>query len=228
MCFLKRQLKIFASVFLLIACLATGLIAQDISGTIGGTILDPSGATVPGARVTITNTDRNQVLRTITTDPSGTYSAPLIPAGQYSIKVEVKGFKTETRTAIAVNVNDDLKFNITLQVGAMTDTVTVEASTVAVELGTAASANTIDGTQVRELSIATRNYEQLVALMPGVVSSPTDELYIGNSAPAGTAATLPYSINGNRNSANNWTVDGADNVDRGSNPKLMTFPSIYT
>jgi hypothetical protein len=226
MCFLKRQLKIFASVFLLIACLATGLIAQDISGTIGGTILDPSGATVPGARVTITNTDRNQVLRTITTDPSGTYSAPLIPVGQYSIKVEVKGFKTETRTAIAVNVNDDLKFNITLQVGAMTDTVTVEASAVAVELGTAASANTIDGTQVRELSIATRNYEQLVALMPGVVSSPTDELYIGNSAPAGTAATLPYSINGNRNSANNWTVDGADNVDRGSNLTLMTFPSI--
>jgi hypothetical protein len=219
-------MKLLLSAFMLIACLATGLVAQDISGTIGGTILDPSGATVPSAKVTITNTDRNQVLRTITTDPSGTYSAPLIPVGQYSVKVEVKGFKTETRTGIAVNVNDDLKINITLQVGSMTDVVTVEASAVAVELGTAASANTIDGTQVRELSIATRNYEQLVALMPGVVSSPTDELYIGNSAPAGTAATLPFSINGNRNSANNWTVDGADNVDRGSNLTLMTFPSI--
>ena len=224
--YLGGKMKLLLSAFMLIACLATGLVAQDISGTIGGTILDPSGATVPSAKVTITNTDRNQVLRTITTDPSGTYSAPLIPVGQYSVKVEVKGFKTETRTGIAVNVNDDLKINITLQVGSMTDVVTVEASAVAVELGTAASANTIDGTQVRELSIATRNYEQLVALMPGVVSSPTDELYIGNSAPAGTAATLPFSINGNRNSANNWTVDGADNVDRGSNLTLMTFPSI--
>ena len=62
--------------------------------------------------------------------------------------------------------------------------------------------------------------------MPGVTANTTDELYIGNSAPAGTAATLPYSVNGNRNSANNWTVDGADNVDRGSNLTLMTFPSI--
>src|ERR1035438_7468449 len=158
--FLGGKMKPLLSVFMLLACLATGLFAQDISGTIGGTILDPSGATVPDAKVTITNTDRNQVLRTITTDPSGTYSAPLIPVGQYSVKVEVKGFKTETRTGIAVNVNDDLKINITLQVGSMTDVVTVEASAVAVELGTAASANTIDGTQVRELSIATRNYEE--------------------------------------------------------------------
>jgi hypothetical protein len=211
---------------LLIACLGTGLIAQDISGTIGGTILDPSGATVPNAKVTVTNTDRNQVVRVITTDATGSYSAPLIPVGQYSVKVEVQGFKTETRTGITLNVSDDLKINVSLQVGAMSEAVTVEASAINVELGTAASANTIDGTQVRELSIATRNYEQLVAMMPGVVSSPTDELYIGNSAPSGTAATLPYSINGNRNSANNWTVDGADNVDRGSNLTLMTFPSI--
>src|ERR1017187_128579 len=142
--YLRGKMKSLLSVFMLIACLATGLIAQDISGTIGGTILDPSGSPVPGAKVTITNTDRNQVVRVITTDPSGTYSVPLIPVGQYSIKVEVKGFKTETRTGIAVNVNDDLKINITLQVGSMTDVVTVEASAVAVELGTAASANTID------------------------------------------------------------------------------------
>src|SRR5450759_1892332 len=224
--YLRGKMKPLLSVFMLIACLATGLIAQDISGTISGTILDPSGATVPNAKVTITNTDRNQVVRTITTDATGAYSAPLIPVGQYSVKVEVKGFKTETRTGIALNVSDDLKINITLQVGSMSDVVTVEASALSVELGTAASANTIDGTQVRELSIATRNYEQLVALMPGVVSVATDELYIGNSAPAGTAATMPFYINGNRNSANNWTVDGADNVDRGSNLTLMTFPSI--
>ncbi len=224
--YLRGKIGPLASVFLLIAGSATGLFAQDISGAIGGTILDPSGATVPNAKVTITNTDRNQVLRTITTEPSGTYSAPLMPVGQYSIKVEVKGFKTETRTGIALNVSDDLKINITLAVGSMTDTVTVEASAVGVELSNPASANTIDGTQVRELSLGTRNYEQLVALMPGVASGPTDELYIGNSSPSGTAATLPYSVNGNRNSANNWSVDGADNVDRGSNLTLMTFPSV--
>src|SRR5450759_2312386 len=141
---LEGKMNRLLSAFMLIACLATGLIAQDISGTIGGTILDPSGAMVPGAKVTITNTDRNQVLRTITTDPTGAYSAPLIPVGQYAVKVEVKGFKPETRTGVALNVSDDLKINFTLQVGSMTDMVTVEASAVAVELGTAASANTID------------------------------------------------------------------------------------
>ena len=98
--FLTGKMKLLLSVFVLIACLATGLIAQDISGTISGTILDPSGATVPNAKVTVTNTDRNQVVRVITTDATGSYSAPLIPVGQYSVKVEVQGFKAETRTAI--------------------------------------------------------------------------------------------------------------------------------
>ena len=213
---------------MLLLALAGGMVlcAQETSGTIGGTILDPTGATVPNAKVTITNSDRNQVVRTIKTDPTGTYSAPLIPVGNYSIKVETTGFKSESRTGIVLNVSDDLKINITLQVGSMTESVTVEEAPVSVELGTPASSTTIEGMQVRELSLATRNYEQLVALMPGVTSAPTDELYIGNSAPAGTAATMPYYVGGNRNSGNNWTVDGADNVDRGSNLTLMTFPSV--
>jgi hypothetical protein len=202
------------------------LLAQDISGTIGGSILDPTGSVVPNAKVTVFNTDRNQVARVITTESSGTYSAPALPVGIYSVRVEVAGFKTETQTGIALNVADDLKINFKLQVGAVTDSVTVEASAVAVELGSPASATTIDGEQIRELSLGTRNYEQLVALMPGVTSNPVDELFIGNSSPSGLAATMPFFINGNRNSGNNWTVDGADNVDRGSNLTLMTFPSV--
>ena len=204
----------------------SALQGQDISASIAGKVMDPSSAAVPNAKVTITNTDRNQVVRNIITDTEGNYAAPIIPIGTYSIKVEANGFKTETRTGIVLNVADDLKINITLQIGAVTDSVTVEESAVAVELGTSASSTTIEGVQVRELSLATRNYEQLVGLMPGVTSGATDELYIGNSAPSGTAATLPYSINGNRTSANNWTVDGADNVDRGSNLTLMTFPRV--
>jgi len=211
---------------LLAIAVAACLAAQDISATIGGTVLDASGGGVANAKVTITNTDRNQVVRELTTETVGTYSAPLLPIGNYSIKVEAKGFKTETRTGIVLNVNDSLKINIALQVGAITETVEVKTEATAVELGTTANASTIEGTQVRELALSTRNYEQLVAMMPGVTANTTDQLYIGNSSPAGTAATLPYSVNGNRNSANNWTVDGADNVDRGSNLTLMTFPSI--
>ena len=206
--------------------LAGILAAQDISGTIDGTILDPTGAPVPNAKVTVTNTDRNQDVRTITTDATGTYSAPFIPVGRYNIKVEANGFRTANRSDIVLNVRDDLKINITLEVGQVTETVDVRETATPVELGTTASSTTINGTQVRELSLATRNYEQLVALMPGVTATSRDEQFIGVSAPAGTAATLPFSMNGNRNSANNWTVDGADNVDRGSNLTLLNFPSI--
>ena len=211
---------------LLGVALAGSMAAQDISGTIEGSVLDPSGAGVPKAKVTITNTDRNQIVRTITSDAGGNYAAPLIPVGTYLIKVEASGFKTATRSGIVLNVNDDLKINITLEVGAVSETVDVTSQAAGVELSTAVNATTIEGIQVRELPLATRNYEQLVSLMPGVTANSTDELYIGNSAPAGTVATMPYSINGNRNSANNWTVDGADNVDRGSNLTLMTFPSV--
>ncbi|HWE50702.1 MAG TPA: TonB-dependent receptor [Bryobacteraceae bacterium] len=211
---------------LLGAIFAGSLLAQDISGTIEGTVLDPSGASVPNAKVTITNTDRNQTIRTITTDAGGNYAAPLIPVGHYGLKVDANGFKEANRTGIVLNVNDDLKINVPLEVGAMSEVVDVSGQSGGVELASVANATTIEGIQVRGLPLATRNYEQLVSLMPGVTANTTDELFIGNSSPSGTVATMPYSVNGNRNSANNWTIDGADNVDRGSNLTLMTFPSI--
>lgn len=102
-----------------------------------------------------------------------------------------------------LNVNDNLKLNIRLDVGAVSETVEVQEQQAGVDLVSPASATTIEGVQVRELPLATRNYEQLAALMPGVTAAPTDQLYIGVSAPAGTAATIPYSVNGSRNSANN-------------------------
>ena len=221
-----RFAKSSLDVILLTAALAASLSAQDVSGTIGGAVVDASGAFVPNAKVSVVNTDRNATVRTINTNSLGLYSAPLIPLGTYTVKVEANGFKAATRSGIVVNVNDNLQVNIALEVGAVTETVDVTAQSGGVELASVANANTIEGIQVRGLPLATRNYEQLVSLMPGVTANSTDELYIGNSSPAGTAATMPYSINGNRNSANNWTLDGADNVDRGSNLTLMTFPSI--
>ena len=212
---------------LLLAVLAAICVfAQDISGTIEGTVLDQSKGVVAKAKVTVTNVDRNQILRQLTTDSNGIFTAPLIPIGNYSIKVEASGFKTVVLSGIVLNVNDDLKLNVPLQVGLVTESVDVHEEATKVELSSVANSSIVSGLQVRELPLITRNYEQLVALSPGVTANATDELYIGNSAPAGTAATLPFSVNGNRNSANNWTVDGADNVDRGSNLTLMTFPSV--
>ena len=221
-------MKRLASCLLLLAAgSAAALFAQDISGTIEGTVLDPSSAAVVKAKVTITNTDRNQVVRTITTDTSGVYSATFLPIGHYSVSAEASGFKTETRTGIVLNVNDVLKINMSMQVGAVSESVQVVADAAQVELGTPADSTTIDGTQVRELALGTRNFAQLVALMPGVIDvTGVDELFPGASGATGTSTAIPYSVNGMRNSANNWTVDGADNIDRGSNTTLSSFPSI--
>jgi len=218
--------KTTLSIFLLLLWCASAVLAQDITGSIAGSVVDASGAGVPGAKVTITSLDRNQVVRTANTDGAGNYSAPLLPVGKYSVSVEAKGFKKATQTDITLNVNDKLTANLKLEVGDVQQEVTVQAAPIAVELQSPVQSTLVNGTQIRELALVTRNYEQLVALMPGVSSSAVDQLYVGVSAPAGTAATIPYAINGARNSASSWTVDGADNVDRGANLTLLNTPSV--
>ena len=130
------------------------------------------------------------------------------------------------RNGIKLNINDKLSVNVTLEVGSVTENVTVQETAVQVELSTPATAGVMEGKDIRELQVSTRNYEQLVGLMPGVSTDNTEQLFIGGLAPSGLANTMPYAVNGQRNSANNWTVDGADNVDRGGNLTLLNYPSI--
>jgi outer membrane receptor protein involved in Fe transport len=200
--------------------------AQDITGSIAGAVVDATGAGVPEVTVTITSVDRNQLVRSTTTDGAGSYAAPLLPVGQYSISVEARGFKKATQTGATLNVNDKLTVNFRLEVGDVLQEVTVTAPLVAVELQSSAQSTVVSGTQIRELALVTRNYEQLVALMPGVSSSAVDQLYVGISAPSGTTATIPFAINGARNTGSAWTVDGADNMDRGANKTLLNTPSV--
>ena len=126
--------KTTLSLFLLLLMSVSGALPQDITGTIAGTVLDASGAGVPDAKATITSLDRNQVVRTVTTDSAGNYSAPLLPVGKYSVSVEAKGFKKATQTDIILNVNDKLTINLKLEVGDVQQEVTVQAAPIAVEL----------------------------------------------------------------------------------------------
>src|SRR5579883_1205577 len=205
----------------------TWLFGQEITGTIVGTVTDPAGAAVPGAKVTITNTDRNAVARVTETNSSGEYVAALLDVGHYSVSVEAKGFKKSTQTNITLNVNDKLTVNPKLEIGDLAQEVTVEAGLLQqVALQSSEQSTIVNGAQIRELALITRNYEQLVGMMPGVSAASTDQLYVGVSLPSGANATIPFSINGARNSMNAWLVDGADNVDRGSNQTLLNTPSI--
>lgn len=204
-----------------------GLAAQQITGNIVGTVKDASGANVPNATITITSTDKNVVIRSLATDAQGQYSAPLLPVGRYSLTVEARGFKKVTQTNVELNVNENLTIDFTLQVGPMQESVTVEATPLQVDTETPQSQTVINGTQIRELAITTRNYESLVALMPGVSTGlASDQLYIGVSNPVGTSNQINFSVNGARPTQNAWNIDGADNVDRGANLTLLAYPSV--
>jgi len=201
--------------------------AQEVSGSISGTITDVSGAAVKGATVTLTNTDRNQDVRVLSTNSAGFYTASSLPLGTYTVKVVDGGFKTDLVTAIVLHVDDSLTINRQLQVGSTDQSVTVQADALAINLENSSVSGLVNGTQVRELVLSTRNYEQLLSLQPGVAfTGATDQIYLGPTNPLGGANTVAFSVGGQRTSANNWTIDGADNVDRGSNLTLLAFPSV--
>jgi len=199
--------------------------AQDITGSIVGFVKDPQGAAVPGATVTVKDQAKG-VVRTVTTNEEGSYSAPLLLIGRYSVTIEASGFKKYTRSDIELNVNDRIAVDVTLEAGGVNEEVVVQASAVQVELQTATAAGLVSNIEVRELPLNNRNFVQLVTLLPGVSSTMTDQAYIGTTNPFGQTNTVSISINGGRTSQNNWSIDGADNVDRGSNITLLNYPSI--
>lgn len=221
---MRQRCLVVLLCFVLFGCLAMN--AQEITGQIRGTVTDKTGAVVAHATVVVTNVDKNEVVRTLTTDQTGDYVATLLPIGHYKVEVTADKFSKSVLSGIELNVNERYTANFTLTVGQASEVVNVEANPVQVELVSATATGLLSGNEVRELSLNNRNYEQMVALMPGVTYGGGDQLYIGTTNPSGQANTVSFSINGARNSANNWTVDGADNVDRGSNLTLINYPSV--
>jgi hypothetical protein len=218
--------RCFTTTLLFVICASTAFFAQETTGTISGTVTDKTGAVVNGATVTVTDIDRNKVIRTVKTEAGGHYVAGLLPVGRYKVAVGAPGFKTFETTGIQVNVSDRVAINPKLDAGAKDEVVTVTADALRVDTQSAAATGLVNGTQIRELSLTARNYEQLVSLQPGVSSAVSDTLYVGVETPGGGTNEIDFSINGNRFSQNNWTVDGADNVDRGGNFSLLNTPSV--
>src|SRR6202453_2508913 len=225
-CFSRRlyrmtRQKFFAAVvtflFLSFLIIAKG---QELAATLTGRATDPSGAAIPSATVVITQNGVNGASRTVQTDPHGSYTVTNLAAGSYTVTVTDPGFQTSTAKDVTLNVAQTRSVDTQLKVGGGTQTVTVQTSTVSIDTETSALAGTISGTQVRELQLNNRNFEQLVTLQPGVVSGLPDEVGFGLNN------TSSVAVNGVRDTANNWTVDGADINDSGSNATLLNVPSV--
>jgi hypothetical protein len=200
--------------------------AQEVTGNILGRVTDASESVIANASVTVTNTQQNVILRRLKTDSNGQYAATLLPLGVYSVAVEAPGFKKTTQMGIELTANQKYTADFKLEVGQVTQEVNVTAAPNQVELQTAQQSGLISGTQVRELSLNNRQFAQLVVLQPGVVSNLSDQLYVGATNPTGGNNIVGISVNGLRQSQNNWTLDGADLLDRGVNIVLQQYPSI--
>ncbi|CAN5527369.1 hypothetical protein BH10ACI4_BH10ACI4_32190 [soil metagenome] len=217
----------FAGSALVISVGSPVAFAQQTSGSISGTVTDASGASVKGATVTLTNTDTGQDVVVLTTNDSGFYTGRSLPLGTYTVKVEAQGFQTDSVTKLTLHVNDALTINRKLTVGSSDQVISITADQLQLNFENATVSGLITGTQMKELVLNNRNYEQLLALQPGVsYGGTTDQLYIGLTVPGGATATASFSVSGGRNSSNNWTIDGVTNVDRGSNQTLLSYPSV--
>jgi hypothetical protein len=215
----RHKLTVVALTFLLLCC--TRIVrGQELAATLNGTVTDSTGAVIPRATVSVAESGVNGSTRTVQTNAQGNYTVTNLAPGSYTVTVTADGFKTYAATDVTLFVAQTRTVGAKLQPGNFNQTVTVEQNAVAVDTTTSALAGTISGEQVRELQLNNRNFEQLVTLQPGVVSGLPDEVGFGLNN------TTTVAVNGARATANNWTVDGSDINDSGSNATLLNVPTI--
>src|SRR2546421_13072043 len=195
-------------------------------GTISGTVRDEKGAVVPRAEVSIQG-EGTGTSRTVNSADNVFYLANSLPAGRYTVSTAPSGFKKTVATAVDLHVSENKVVNLDLQVGQVSETVTVSSDAAPVETRSGELSSLISEKQVTELPLNGRNYAQLALMVPGV--SPVTQAGAGGAF--GTAGTgldshVDMSVNGNQSNANMWTVDGVNNMDVGSNATLLIFPSV--
>ena len=211
-----RAIQLCALLFAALLVVPQFAHAQELTATLAGTVTDTSGAVVPNATVTVTQTETNAV-RTVQSDGSGNFSITTLPAGNYTVSVSYTGFETFLAKNVVLNVAEKRGLSIQLKAGSAATTVTVEAAAITVDTESSAQAGTLTSEQISGLELAGRNFQQLVTLQPGVVNQMGDETTVNNTA---------MSVNGARTTANNWTIDGADINDSGSNTTIVNAPNV--
>jgi carboxypeptidase family protein len=194
--------------------------AQNFTGSVRGTVTDPQGASVAGADVKITNTE-TAYTRSKKTDQDGNFDFQSLPLGSYNLSITMAGFSAFSEKGIVLHVNDNLTFNTQLKVGGTTETIEVTASNAQVELTNGELSGTVAGSQITQLPLNGRSFAQLVTVVPGVS---TDDGFSYDKKGLNGGADL--SISGGASNANLWLVDGANNVDIGSNRTLLIYPSL--
>ena len=199
----RAWLRLCAAVAVVV-CLAGPSVAQEFRATVTGRIVDASDLAVPGATVTITNTQTSEVT-SVTTSENGAYSVPFLRPGVYTLRAELAGFKSFQQEKLELQVGQTATINIRMEVGELSEQITVTAD--AVDASKADRGMVIDNKRVTELPLNARNPFMLSTLAPGITYN-GPAIY---QRPFDNGAIADWSINGGANRNNEFLLDGAPN-----------------
>jgi hypothetical protein len=216
--------------FVLVLCFVAAVAWAGTGGAISGTVKDVSGAVIPRVTVIAIHTGTG-VRPEVATDDRGVYSFPVLSIGQYDLEFSGAGFKPYRRTGIVVDANSALRVDAVLQVGEMTDSITVSDSSVHVETTNTQMGEVITGTKMTTVPLNGRSYTDLLALQPGVVATTTitsetvQDVGATAFSPSGDLNPGTISINGQREFANAFIVNGSD-VEEDVNMGTAIIPNL--
>jgi hypothetical protein len=204
--------------FAVCICIAASvpLAAQEVTAGVYGTVQDQSGAVVPSAAIRLRNVGTGRAHQAVS-DESGNFSVTLLPIGVYEVSAEAKGFKRSVVNDVTLRVNEHRRIVFTMEVGQLTEAVTVEATAVTVNTATGTTSQLLDGKDMIKLPSRGRNVFPYALLMPGVVSDTPYDRRNNRSA-----------VNGVRPTHNAWLLDGGYNIDTGGNWGAPLAPNIET
>ncbi len=203
---------------LIFAVACVGAFAQANS-ELTGIVTDQSGAVVAGASLVLTD-PATGFTKATESGATGLYDISGLNPATYNMKVTAKGFQTFAQTGVVVNVSSTVRVDIHLTVGAETQTVTVEADSLAVQTDSNVVSSLISSEQISEIATQNRNFAALAALGLGVSSALPD-----SNTPTSVASNFTISVNGLRQSHNIWLIDGGEADDRGGAGGMNIMPS---
>src|SRR5258708_3372016 len=221
--FIDRRIS-FLSVALL---LVSATVWASITGSISGVVTDSSGALISGATVVATDIQTG-VKTSVTTDTKGFYSLPALAIGTYDLEISQPGFKTYRKTGLVIDANAALRADASLHVGATSEKVEVTTDTVHVETQSTQMGEVIEGKKIAAVPLNGRRFTDLLALQPGgspYTATSTGTPGLGDRQPSGGLNGGNQAINGQRESANGFMVNGS-NVEEGKNNGTSIIPNL--
>lgn len=227
---MRSSHNFFVLIFVVVlTLLLPSMLLADVTGSVLGVVRDPSQAVLKGARVRITNTQTNLSQEAVTAD-DGSYRFLALPVGTYELSATIAGFQQYNATDIVLQVNDQLRIDISLKVGSINEHMTIAADAVQVETENTQLGDVIDSKKMLALPLNGRSYLDLLGLQAGV--APTGSVTIGGNSGTGARSVSGYiqnagnvSVNGQRETANAFLVNGGD-VSEGRNLGAGLVPNL--